>query len=445
MKRYVLFLVIISFFVSICCISSYSEQQSLSGIWRSNPIDIPLYQFGVSGNIIWFTQKLYPSNNRYIFRYDKTTGIYTQIQTQNGPLIFGMRYRFAVDSEGNIWIGKVEYDGYYHDFGVYKYDGSNILLFIQPNFIAVSNIVCDDENGIWLGNLSPRQGDTHSTRYDRTTGEVTFDTSGSWVGEVYVAGAIAWIKWNVDLLAIPHSLWYSGFSFPFDLPTYSGTIPALLCIQGITAVAGTNDGVTWFGNSTSPGYGVVRFDGTNWTQYTTTNGLLSNIVTSLAIDKQGSLWVGHSNGLSRFDGTSWETFTTLNSGLVNNNIVGIGVDNDGVVWFGCPNGITSFQYDTGVEDNTPLVVFMTNPYPNPFNSSTTIIITLPSASFSSLIVYNSLGQKIRELVSENLSAGNHNVVWDGKDSNGKLVSSGTYIARLKAGNYTASKTMMFMK
>jgi len=74
-------------------------------------------------------------------------------------------------------------------------------------------------------------------------------------------------------------------------------------------------------------------------------------------------------------------------------------------------------------------------YPNPFNAETVIEYVLPDFEEAQLVVYNLLGQVVRELVHEKQSAGYHKVQWDGKDHFGQAVSSGTYFLRLRAGQF----------
>jgi len=84
-------------------------------------------------------------------------------------------------------------------------------------------------------------------------------------------------------------------------------------------------------------------------------------------------------------------------------------------------------------------------YPNPFNPTTTIEFSIPSSGFTSLVIYNIMGQKVRELVADKMSAGTHSVVWNGKDDNSNEVSSGIYISKLKMGKHTSSGRMLIMK
>jgi ligand-binding sensor domain-containing protein len=66
---------------------------------------------------------------------------------------------------------------------------------------------------------------------------------------------------------------------------------------GIGSVAIDDGGVLWAATS---GQGVVRFDGNDWTQFTSADGLLDNGTFSVAIDQDGALWVGSNLGLSRY-------------------------------------------------------------------------------------------------------------------------------------------------
>ena len=84
-------------------------------------------------------------------------------------------------------------------------------------------------------------------------------------------------------------------------------------------------------------------------------------------------------------------------------------------------------------------------YPNPFNPSTTINFTLSVASNIQIDIFNIKGQKIKTLLNEYRSMGNHNVVWDGKNDAGISVSSGIYFYTIKTDNFTATRRMVLMK
>ncbi len=86
-----------------------------------------------------------------------------------------------------------------------------------------------------------------------------------------------------------------------------------------------------------------------------------------------------------------------------------------------------------------------NNYPNPFNPSTKIDFTIAQNENVRLEIYNSLGQLVKSLLNENLSQGNHSVIWNGDNFENAKVSSGVYIYKLHTDNFTQSKIMIMQK
>ena len=80
-------------------------------------------------------------------------------------------------------------------------------------------------------------------------------------------------------------------------------------------------------------------------------------------------------------------------------------------------------------------------YPNPFNPSTTLRFSLPRSANVTLTVYNVLGQKVAVLVeNEILTAGEHLMNFEA----GHL-STGVYLYRLEANNFTSYHKMMLIR
>jgi len=97
------------------------------------------------------------------------------------------------------------------------------------------------------------------------------------------------------------------------------------------------------------------------------------------------------------------------------------------------------------ENLIPLITKLNQNYPNPFNPTTTINYSLRENSKVTLNIYNIKGQKVKQLVSDQLPAGQHSVVWNGKDENKKPVSSGIYFYKLKTGDFEKTRKMILMK
>ncbi len=97
---------------------------------------------------------------------------------------------------------------------------------------------------------------------------------------------------------------------------------------------------------------------------------------------------------------------------------------------------------TDVGDNTinPTLFQLFDNYPNPFNPSTTIRYSIPEASFTTLIVYDALGNNVSSLVNETKSAGTFEVIFDATN-----LSSGIYYYTLQSGSITETKKMILTK
>ena len=103
----------------------------------------------------------------------------------------------------------------------------------------------------------------------------------------------------------------------------------------------------------------------------------------------------------------------------------------------------------------PIHLMLSQNYPNPFNPATVIryslLVDRSAISYQrsavSLKIYNILGQEVRTLVSQEQRAGSYTVVWDGKDTRGKEVSSGVYFCRLEVEGLKAEmvRKMVLMK
>jgi hypothetical protein len=79
-------------------------------------------------------------------------------------------------------------------------------------------------------------------------------------------------------------------------------------------------------------------------------------------------------------------------------------------------------------------------YPNPFNPTTQIGFTLPVSGFTTLKIYDVVGNEVAILMNETKEAGRYTVPF-----NGTNLSSGIYFYRLKVNNFTATKKLVLMK
>jgi len=118
-------------------------------------------------------------------------------------------------------------------------------------------------------------------------------------------------------------------------------------------------------------------------------------------------------------------------------------------------GLMIFEYydptsisDEGESEPTyPKTFSLSQNYPNPFNPSTKIDFTIPEVSAIQvhILVYDLRGRMIKELFDENKNPGHYSVWWDGKDERGIEVSSGVYLYKLVAGEYSTTKKMAILR
>jgi hypothetical protein len=92
-------------------------------------------------------------------------------------------------------------------------------------------------------------------------------------------------------------------------------------------------------------------------------------------------------------------------------------------------------------------------YPNPFSlsnskrsSGTNIkFYTTDDSKPTVITIYNMKGQKVKTILDEKLSVGEHNVLWNGNDEKGKSVSAGLYLSKIQIGNDMKLQKMMIIK
>ncbi|MBN2412664.1 T9SS type A sorting domain-containing protein [candidate division KSB1 bacterium] len=84
-------------------------------------------------------------------------------------------------------------------------------------------------------------------------------------------------------------------------------------------------------------------------------------------------------------------------------------------------------------------------YPNPFNPETSINYCLPKNTHVTIVIYNTLGKIVNELVNKTQTAGTYTVTWDGRSNTGTHVSSGMYFYQINAEEFTQVKKMIFSK
>lgn len=118
-----------------------------------------------------------------------------------------------------------------------------------------------------------------------------------------------------------------------------------------------------------------------------------------------------------------------------------------------PTFYSAWNYDTNspnldveMTEGLPNQFKLGDNYPNPFNPTTTVAFSLPIGVDVTLNVYNLLGERIATIYNRYAQPGNYTATWNGLDSHGNQVPSGTYLFELDAGSYFHQvKKMTLMK
>jgi hypothetical protein len=156
--------------------------------------------------------------------------------------------------------------------------------------------------------------------------------------------------------------------------------------------------------------------------------------TGLTPEEEAQVSLFHHNGVDWID-------ITASRDILNDRVCGV-VTSFSPFGVGIP---TSVSVGDDPRDTRPSAFELHPNYPNPFNPYTTVAFTLQAPATVSVEIYDILGQRVRTLVDCSMPAGNHRVVWDGRNSEGRSVASGVYFYRFRAGEIVETRRMLLLK
>lgn len=93
-----------------------------------------------------------------------------------------------------------------------------------------------------------------------------------------------------------------------------------------------------------------------------------------------------------------------------------------------------------ISSNLPKQFSLSQNYPNPFNPTTNIKFEIPKSEFVNIRVFDIVGREVKELVNQNMSAGEYKVDFDGSS-----LESGVYFYRITAGSFVETRKMILVK
>jgi hypothetical protein len=100
----------------------------------------------------------------------------------------------------------------------------------------------------------------------------------------------------------------------------------------------------------------------------------------------------------------------------------------------------------GIEEKQiPKIFFVKQNYPNPFNNQTVIKYGCPKKAKVCIQVFDCLGRIVHTLIDKEVEPGYHQITWDGSNKFGKKLSNSVYFYRIQAGDFMATKKMIFIR
>jgi len=246
------------------------------------------------------------------------------------------------DRSGNLWFGTKK--------GVARFDGNRMQTWTEKDGIREKEVkaIYQDRTGrIWIvfrwsgvSRLISVESDTPAwqtfTVQEGLPHNIVTDIHEDQEGNLWVAT-------------------YGGVARFGEGKFVSAAFNALLPTRIINSIHLDAEGALWFRTASD---GMLRWDGHVVRQFTTRDGLASNLVTAALQDRSGRLWLATDNGVSRYEKNGFQTFR-VSDGLISNWVTSVLEDREGNLWFGTPQGISKYEaarFSTFLEDKPRVFV-----------------------------------------------------------------------------------------
>jgi hypothetical protein len=348
----------------------------------------------------------------------------------------------ALDSGGDVHIGFFKQNGLTDEYN-YKYTNNSGGTFAEPTVVANDAIgCCSSGENLVLDAADKVHIAVHGIDQNGPMLSYHTNASGSWVSENVAPGrrepSIAVDgDGKAHITSRPHGSFSDIFYY-----TNKGVVSGTECfIQDITM------SLTYKGNGKPANRGwtatatvLIQDDQGNPVFNATVSGDWSGLTTDSDTGTTGSDGRVSLNS-DRIDASGTFTFTATgvsHSSLTYNPALNVTISES-------ISTSSKRALDEMIATAVPSEFQLFQNHPNPFNPETVILFAVPQASYVELTVYNTRGQVIRHLLSQDFSAGEHAIKWDGRDQSGKSVSSGVYLYEIQAGDFRQVKKMSLLR
>ena len=210
--------------------------------------------------------------------------------------------------------------------------------------------------------------------------------------------------------------------------------------------------VCGFPEANTPGSSFIKIDENGnvvWANPDSDSTFALLLHAKLIMDQQNNIYLAAGTltemAICKVNNNGSSAWTVTMPGSYANDFV-LGNDNNIYVVGGNTANINQGT-PTSMNDNhiSPDGFTLEQNYPNPFNPSTTISFSIPSSAFTSLKVFDIIGNEVATLVNEEKSAGTYEVLFNSHSDEGRNMTSGTYFYRLSAGSFSEVKKMILIK
>ncbi len=353
--------------------------------------DVPYRSLATQGDTLWI------GGRGGVHRYDDT-GLTSFVDTTRGPTTPARS--LVPRTEGGLWVGTRNglfrfADAEFRRVGdtrsltvldVLDPPGGPLWLATQDGLyrrpaddqpprrfseqlknVVVRGLLRDSDHSLWLAtdgegllqhsptpfdHFTTTDGLAHNLVWDVTAGPdedlwiATRDGISRYDGTTFteVTGPNGALDRELPSLHYDHTgtLWIATRTglFSYDDGTYTEHSQVGGGRVGLTVdIAETPSGTLWFATLQN---GLIRYDGSSFTRYTTEDGLSSNHVRALSVGPEGRLWVGLQEGLQRFDGDTFTALHAVDASQVG-SLLSLTVDPDGYAWLGTQRGVHLYR------------------------------------------------------------------------------------------------------
>ena len=306
------------FVMSALFLSCNSEEDPEEHVTIDDPYNKSIVDIDVRGNSVYVASA---KDGFYIYENEAWS-----VMKEEDGLLSNSLTSIAVSADGIVYAGT--------SLGISTFNNGKWSKITTAEGLYSDNVktLTFDPNGdLWIGT-----GNNRLIRYNgieiTATYHVNSEVSGpGQMGHIHTVcfdkNGNVWAGSCISGLSV-----FDGVQWTDNINNLNVFVQASVC---------ANNGEIWIGHIS----GAYQLVSENWIKHDVGNGLANNMVLDFAVDGDDNVWAATEGGLSRFDGTQWHNFTT-EDGLPDNYVGAVACDQDNnIIWVGTSKGLTQLNLD----------------------------------------------------------------------------------------------------